>query len=394
MTSPAPEHDRQNSSVDLHVVHYIEHLREEEGGVVRSVLDISRVLADNGCQVTIFTVGFQQHNEQQGVSVLGLESERGTAASDSQPPLEAAIQSATALHLHTIWDPRNLRMAKLAKSLRVPYVVSTHGMLDDYAIGHKGLKKQLYLALVGRRFLHNAALLHCSASHERRQVLTRAPQANVFVAPLAFDIDSYTNLPGPEIAREQFDCLSRPEVKLLFLSRLNPIKGPDLLIEAVAKIPQHSNLHVVMAGPGDPPYVQQLKSLAEQRGVGDRFSYVGMVSGELKQSLYQACDLYVLPTQQENFGMVFAEALACELPIITTEMVDTAVELRAGGATLVPRTVDAFAAAIESAIQDRDELARRGREGRKYVLDWLDTEKVAEQYKQMYREAAAKTTDC
>ena len=108
----------------------------------------------------------------------------------------------------------------------------------------------------------------------------------------------------------------------------------------------------------------------------------------LKNSLYQACDLFVLPTMQENFGMVFAEALACELPIVTTQQVDTADELREAGATLVPRTADAFAKAIDNATSDLIHLAEQGRKGREYVLEWLAPAAVAEQYLQMYREAA------
>jgi len=394
MTSPPSTQQSEAGGDNLHVVHYIAHLREEEGGVVRSVLDISRVLADHGCRVTILTADterLQQAATQDGIQVIPIEFPSNPFASmsaDSQAVVERTIASATVVHLHTLWDARNLRMAKLARQQRTPYVVSTHGMLDDYAISHKGLKKQIYLALFGRQFLHGAALLHCSASHERSQALTRAPQAEVFVAPLAFDINSYTELPGPELAESQFECLDRPETKLLFLSRVNPIKGPDVLIEAMAKLKHRDDLHAVMAGPGDEPYVAQLKALATKLGVADRFSYVGMVSGELKQSLYQACDLYVLPTRQENFGMVFAEALACELPIVTTETVDTADELRQGGVMLVPRNAEAFAEAIDSATGNLEQLARLGESGREYVLQWLNTAAVAEQYKGMYRQAA------
>lgn len=389
----SPSAEREQQPHEVHVVHYIAHLREEEGGVVRSVLDISRVLADHGCRVTILTADTQRQTEpttQGGVQIIPVEFPSSPLASlpgQSQAAIEQAIASATVVHLHTLWDARNLRVARLANQLQVPYVVSTHGMLDDYAISHKGLKKQVYLALAGRRFLHRAALLHCSASDERRQALKRAPRAKVYVAPLAFDINSYTNLPGPELARSQFESLQRPETKLLFLSRLNPIKGPDVLIEAMAKLKHRDDLHVVIAGPGEEGYIQQLQARAAELGVEEKFSYVGMVSGELKQSLYQACDLYVLPTRQENFGMVFAEALACELPIVTTETVDTADELRRGGALLVPRSAEAFAKAIDSATSDLHQLAERGAAGREYVLQWLNTAAVAEQYKNMYRQA-------
>jgi glycosyltransferase involved in cell wall biosynthesis len=160
------------------------------------------------------------------------------------------------------------------------------------------------------------------------------------------------------------------------------------MTEAVGRLPADMDFHVVMAGPGEEVYVDYLHRMARERGVLDRLSFVGMVSGELKRSLYQACDLFVSPTEQENFGMVYPEALACGLPIVTTETVDTAVELKNAGAKLVPRTVDAFAEAISESLADLDKLRALGKRGREYVVDWLDTKKVAEQYMMMYRNAA------
>ena len=114
-----------------------------------------------------------------------------------------------------------------------------------------------------------------------------------------------------------------------------------------------------------------------------------MVSGELQRSLYRACDLLVHPRQQENFGLVLPEAMACGTPVLTTDRVDTAAELAAGGAFIVPRTVEALREGIASALGDLPALAERGDQGRRYVFEWLDFERVVGLYNQLYRDAAA-----
>ena len=177
-------------------------------------------------------------------------------------------------------------------------------MLDDFAYNYKRLRKQIYLAAAGKRFARNAYQLHCTAEGEKRQVLSRVPGAEVRVIPLAFDITHYQQLPGPQLAESTFDCFQKSGPKLLFLARLNAIKGPDLLIEAIAKLSATLDLHVVLAGPADEIYLAELQLLADELQVADRLSFIGMVDGDLKLSLYQACDLFVLPTEQENFGMV------------------------------------------------------------------------------------------
>src|SRR5690606_28380533 len=127
-------------------------------------------------------------------------------------------------------------------------------------------------------------------------------------------------------------------------------------------------------------YVADTQQRIEERGLTERTTLLGMVGGERKLSLYQACDLFVLPSQQENFGLVFAESLACGTPIVTTNQVDAAAELAAAGGIIVPRTVAALREAITLALADGEALAQRGAEGRQRVFEWLNPKRVVEQY--------------
>ena len=112
-----------------------------------------------------------------------------------------------------------------------------------------------------------------------------------------------------------------------------------------------------------------------------------MVVGELKLSLYAMADVFALPTQQENFGLVFAEAMLCETPIIGTKGTDIWRELEVGGAIIADRTPSAFANAIEKIVSDPELAKTIGGKGRKRMQAWLDTDVVGKQCEKMYRDA-------
>jgi glycosyltransferase involved in cell wall biosynthesis len=113
-----------------------------------------------------------------------------------------------------------------------------------------------------------------------------------------------------------------------------------------------------------------------------------MVVGDLKLSLYSMADIFALPTQQENFGLVYPEAMLCDTPVITTRGTDIWRELQNGGATIVDRTPEAFADGIGTLLSDPKKLMEIGRRGREHILQWLDTDTIAAQYEQLYERAA------
>ena len=136
-----------------------------------------------------------------------------------------------------------------------------------------------------------------------------------------------------------------------------PDEGIEHLIDAVAQLRDRgTHVNVFVAGTGDEDYVDAMRDRVRSAGLEDRFIWTGHVGGDLKNSLYSACDVFALPTSQENFGFVFFESLASATPVITTDLVDTRFEIeRSGGGVIIPQAGNAFADAIESfARGDRD----------------------------------------
>ncbi len=386
----------------MKIVQYMSRIKLEDGGVVRAVLDLCGALAARGHDVTLLAgdssdVPSTWRSGGDGLPrVHTVQGRAGLLPRLTQPAtLDARriIHQADVLHLHVPWDPICVQLGRIARQAGVPYLVGIHGMLDDWSMKQKALKKRLYLAIKGRRFLEQAAVVHCTAQAEREQSKKWYPNGRPVVLPLIFDLEEYVDLPGPQLARQAFASVipSTDLPVLLFLSRLHPKKQVDLLIEAAGELRRRGvAFKLLIAGTGDEPYEAQLRELVKERALTEEVAFVGFVTGKEKVSLYQAAHLFVLPTQQENWGFVLLESLACGTPLITTKGVDIWPELEStGGAVIADASPDAIADAVVELLADDRRRQSMGVKGRDWVLQNLTVERVLDRYEQLYREISA-----
>jgi glycosyltransferase involved in cell wall biosynthesis len=297
------------------------------------------------------------------------------------------ISTADALHLHEFWDLTCLRLAQLARNSGTPYFVTCHGMLDDWSMAQKALKKRLFMWLLGKRFFERAAAVHVTAEGEKRQSAKWFPKGIAFVVPYVFDLTPYENLRGPERAREVFkDAFPKKRVPtILFLSRLHYKKGLEALIRSAKHLKDNAvQFHLLIAGSGEEIYVSSLERLVANLNLEDQVRFLGFVSGPEKLALYQAVDLFVLPTSQENWGFVLLESLVCGTPVITTKGVDIWPELvESGAATITAQDHVEMARAIQKLIED-EQLAEMRTKARNWALESLSPKKILHRYETMY----------
>ncbi len=264
---------------------------------------------------------------------------------DSLAMAEAVLRAAEVAHLHVVWTSSTLQLAKVCTQLAVPYVISPHGMLDDWCMAQGFLKKRVHLALFSRRVLTRALAVHCTAQAELDQSGVHFPKGRGVVAPLPFDASPYSG-----IAREREVSRGGREPGVLFLGRVNIKKGVETLLHSAALVAQKGvAFRLTVAGPGDPPeYLTKMEGLTRDLNLMGRVNFPRMVVGEEKAAVLRDAELFVLPTSQENFGYVLLEAMAAGLPVVTTRGVDIWRELEAsGGAVIVDRTPEGVAEAME-----------------------------------------------
>jgi len=284
------------------------------------------------------------------------------------PWLRAHVQNYDAVIVHGLWQYHGFATWRVLRDSRIPYYVFTHGMLDPwfkhtYPLKH--LKKWLYWPWADYRVLRDAKAVLFTCEEER--ILARQ---SFWLYRCREEVVGYgtTSVAGDaELQRELFFQefpSTRGKRPLLFLSRIHPKKGCDLLIEAFARVAQQDPaLHLVMAGPDQLGWQDKLKAQAEARGIADRITWTGMLSGDLKWGAYRAADAFVLPSHQENFGIVVAEALACGVPVLISDKVNIWREIRSTGAGLVADdsiegTLSLLQTWLDTSDQERQQMRR------------------------------------
>lgn len=219
-----------------------------------------------------------------------------------------------------------------------PYVVFAHGMLDPYfriEYPLKHIKKCVYWLLAEHRVLGDARAVLFTCEEERR--LARKAFWPYRLREQVVPFGTTAPPDEPEAQRAAF-AARFPELQgknlLIFLGRIHPKKGCDLLLEAFAATQTEHDLHLVMAGPDQVGWQVTLQQQAERVGIADRITWTGMLEGDLKWGALRAARVFSLPSHQENFGISVAEAMACEVPVLISHAVNIWPEIVADGAGL------------------------------------------------------------
>jgi glycosyltransferase involved in cell wall biosynthesis len=246
-------------------------------------------------------------------------------------------------HLHGAWLRAMHYGAVEAMRRKCPYVVELMGMYEPWSLRQKWVQKRIARWWFQDGILHNAACLHVNSRPEADHLRALGFKTPIAVIPVGVDLSQIQNaeMLKAEILKSEFnkagDQISAfqnfsfqlfPDRKfLLYLSRLHPKKGLDLLIRSWAAVQRsrhsaldtrHSDWMLAIAGTGEKSYVDECRKLAEQLGIADQCLWLGHVDELQKSWLFTHAHCYVLPTSSENFGNTVAEALAHKTPVITT----------------------------------------------------------------------------
>ena len=270
------------------------------------------------------------------------------------PWLRAHAAEYDAVIVHGVWQYHSLAVWRALRGTGVPYFVYFHGMLDPwfkrrYPLKH--LKKWLYWPWADYRVARDARAVLFTAREEARRAAQSFWLYRVTPAVVGYGLAADAPLsPGQCDAFHAAHPGLRGKRLLLFLARLHPKKGGDLLIAAFAELARRDpQAHLVLAGPDEGGHAAALKAQAQALGVADRVTFTGLLQGDLKWGALQAAEVFVLPSHQENFGVAVVEALACALPVLISEQVNIWREIVDDGAGL---------AAADSLAGTRDLLSR------------------------------------
>ncbi len=229
--------------------------------------------------------------------------------------------------IHGLWQFHSYATAKACVQHTIPYVVFTHGMLDPWFNLNnklKTFKKNIYWKLLEQFVIKNANKVLFTSQEECK--LARK-SFSPYCANERVVAYGCSQIPGSAREFKQAFNLSFPELKNkkigLFLSRIHEKKGIDLLINALAELPDiDEDFVLAIAGPDSNGLKEKLQAQSVKLGIDNRIVWLGMVTGDVKWGAYYAADFFILPSHQENFGIVVAEALSTSTPALITNKVN------------------------------------------------------------------------
>lgn len=350
----------------LRVLHVIPSLAPEDGGPTRAALEMESGLAAAGLDVTTLTTvaGPGRPPPPAPERARRVFARRWAEPYKIAPGLALALPALVrrhdVVHTHALFSFAPNAAALAARSLGVPYVVRPLGTLGRYGLAARrpGLKR-LSLACIEGPALRGAAAVHFTSAAERDEAEALGIPMRAVVIPLG--------VPPPAAEPGRFDHPAfAGRTVLLYLSRLDPKKNLEGLLDALAALESFAAEAVLaVAGDGPPAYVASLKARAAGAGLGPRVLWLGHVEGARKAALLARADAFVLPSFSENFGMAAAEALAAGLPCLVGRGVALAADIaRAGAGLAVAPDAAALGAAADALIRSprlRAEMGRRAR---------------------------------
>lgn len=306
----------------LRICHVIDTLDPAAGGPPGVVLHMAAAQRRGGLDPSIVTHPSESRQDAVDAFISGIP---GASEVPVIPVRDGVLRHALrgtdrpdVIHLHGMWD-RILREAmRWACVDGVPYMLRPAGMLEPWSLNHKRLKKSLALRTTHRALTRRASALHATATSEAQNFRAIGLAAPIAVIPNGVNVDAHLIATDDAPIVQRWPALGGRK-RVLFLSRLHPKKGLENLARAWGQLcQQFEDWHLVIAGGGDDDHRASIETAFTEAGMSARTTFTGPVDAQLRPHLYAACDLFVLPTFSENFGVVVAEAMASALPVITT----------------------------------------------------------------------------
>ena len=301
--------------------------------------------------------------------------------------LKKHIKEFDLLHIHYLFTYPSTVAAYYARKCAIPYILRPAGMLGPACLKKSALRKKIYMQLFEKRNLESAAAIHFTSEKERNEAAClRLNNRNILV-PNCIDLQDFKGLSTLKGKfRKQYPRIGQRKI-ILFLSRLDPIKGLDLLIPALKILKeQHKDFYFVLAGAGRNDYQEQLKIDIGVAGLTDSVLFAGFLEGEAKYALLADADIFVLSSYHENFGIAAAEAMASGLPVAISDQVSIykLVEEYQAGLTFGLNSRQ-IALSLEKLLTDKELCLKMGKNGRRLIEENFSAEKIARQMLEEYQ---------
>jgi glycosyltransferase involved in cell wall biosynthesis len=291
------------------------------------------------------------------------------------------------IHIHTVFSYCSNVAAWIAHRKAIPYIIRPLGVLNRWGFeNRRPVLKQISFALIEKRLLSRAAVVQYTTEQERDEAASLGFPHRPVVISNPVEMAGPGN-DGRGEFRAQYPELANRRI-VLFLSRIDPKKGLDLLLPAFREVlRQEPRAALVIAGDGEPSLVDRLRRMASELGIANSVFWLGFLSGLMRAAAFADADLFVLPSYSENFGMAPVEAMGFGLPVVLTDQVGIHKEVSEARAGLVtPVSSEAIASALLLVLGNDGLRPEMGCNARRLAAERYSVEAVASRLRQLYYE--------
>lgn len=371
------------------------------GGPIPVALNSAKHLVSRGHHVTVWTTNLvtskgsklgnrTEERDVEGARTVYLNSVAHYRWTGIAPDVVRYVYKELAdydvVHIYGFREFLTLIVSLSARALGKPYIVQTLGTIPR--VTRSRTKKLIFDTLFSRAILHGASALIAKTPLDQKPYLDAGiPPEKVALIPNGIDQPAELSHVREGEFRHEYG-IGKGEVLFLFVGRINPVKGVDLLVRAFSTLDKHARL--VIVGP-DEGYRQDIERFIQHRGLGRYVTFTGPLYGARKWAAYRDADVYVLPSMHENFGNVVLEAMICGLPVVLTDRCGIAPQVQGRGGLVVPYREEALAWAMKRLVSEpelREEVSKRGRSLLKEEFSW---EPIVEKLERLYEGVIANT---
>lgn len=294
-------------------------------------------------------------------------------------------------HIHALFSPVSSAAATVARWQKLPYILRPLGTLDPADLAKKKQFKQLYAALLERPNIKGSAALHFTSEQEAKVSERFGVNTQDVVLPLGVVLPEFScsDAEAQQAIRQRYGIADGVPI-VLFMSRIDPKKGLDLLLPALENLRRSDKpFHFILSGgnPQDQSYVEAIGQQIKYSALKDCSTVTGFVSGDLKAQILQAADVFVLPSYYENFGIAVAEAMMAGKPVVISDQVHIWQDIKNSQSGWVTGCEQSdLTQRLSEALADPAERQQRGENGRKFAQENYGWDAIASRMLTTYRQ--------
>jgi len=382
----------------MRILHVIPSLAARDGGPAKVAVEMCREIARSGGEAEIYTTNLDGRGVLDvppgkpvavgGVRVTYFPVDLSNYFKISRPlaaALKVTIPHYDVVHIHSLYQFPSTVAAYYCRRYSVPYVIIPHGALDPFLFRRHRPRKWLYEVAFERRNLGQAAAVQFTSEEEKILAATHGLRLRSAVAPLGINLDDSPRSIARRALAERWPETTGKRV-LLYLGRINFVKGLDLLAQAFGRIAgERPDVHLLIAGPDSDGYAAKVRLWLSEQGVLERTTFTGMVEGEAKEAALAESAMFVLPSYTESFGIAVVEAMAAGLPVVVSNRVNIWREIDAARAGLVVNTdAGEVADAIGALLASPELAAEMGRNGKDLARKQFSWESAGARLMELY----------